>query len=234
MEFYVMEVRTKKREEGVLILVETENDFTCETALKSVRDKLPLLNKENAFIKEKFNLTITDEFNAMKTIYFDKTIHFKINISSIGTQYITETHIHVNDLDFHDRPLSAIHINRRRDIMENPNFEKEYNIVNNKIKSLLACSNTNFSLFEINMIWKIDDETVKMWDTILKNNDLSFIFHKIDIDTIINISNILYEMVCRYNRHLYFFFVDSSNNLYRIEMDSTMEIIPVESNRYII
>ena len=105
---------------------------------------------------------------------------------------------------------------------------------NNKIKSLLACSNTNFSLFEINMIWKIDDETVKMWDTILKNNDLSFIFHKIDIDTIINISNILYEMVCRYNRHLYFFFVDSSNNLYRIEMDSTMEIIPVESNRYII
>ena len=82
MEFYVMEVRTKKREEGVLILVETKNDFTCETALKSVRDKLPLLNKENAFIKEKFNLTIADEFNAMKTIYFDKTIHFKINISS--------------------------------------------------------------------------------------------------------------------------------------------------------
>lgn len=234
MSYFVIEVKTKRRKEGVLFLVEKYIDKPCSYVLDQVKEKLPILNRDKAFVKKEFDLGKIEDFSTMESLYMDKVIYFKIRTSDIGTFYVTETYIPVNELDFHELPVSVIHINTKHDIMENSNFKKDYDVINEKIRSVLGCSCANFSLIEVNMIWTIKKEMVEMWKTILRKNDISFVFHVIDLDTIIRIAKILYEMACEYDRHLYFFFVDKDNMLYRIQMNSTMEIIPLESDRYII
>lgn len=237
MKYYALDVRTKKREDGILILLENEESVTCksnEEALSVVKEKLPLIRKEKAFIYSSFDLSEHSEFSTFMALYANRFINFKICLSKIGTFYLTDTRIFVNDLNFHDSPVSVIHIQSKHVISRDPEFEKKYDVINRKVKALLGTQDVNFSIFETSIIWNITDTTVESWETILKRNDLAMIFYKVNIDTIISLARILYTLANKYNKYLYFYFVDNYNCLYKIKMDENLTIIPAENNKYVI
>ena len=234
MRYYVIGVKTKKRESSRLILVEAEDRQRVYEAFEVVKLKLPYLNRESAYIHEIYDTTHSSEYRELISLHLNDSICFKIRLSEIGTYFLSDTYIRIEDIDFHEYPISAIHIQSKRLIMKDPDAQNKFEAINEKIKSLLVSYNTSFSVFETTLLWEWDDITNEMWETILMKNDVAIIFHNTNIDTIIGLAKILYKISVKHNKILYFFFVDVDNNLYKVILNETMEIIPVENGRYIV
>lgn len=234
MKYYVIVVKTSKKDQPKLVLVEAENEAMVNQGFDTVKMKFPFLKKEDAFIDEIYDTTIASEFRDLVSFYLNDSICFKIRFSEINTYYLSDTYVRIDSLQFHDLPVSTIHIQSKRLILKDSEAQRKFDIINEKIRSLLMTMDINFSVFETTMLWEWDDITSDMWETVLAKNDVAIVFHNTNIDTIIGLAKILYKLIENRKRFLYFFFVDVDNNLYKVKLDDTMEIIPVENGRYIV
>ena len=240
--FYVTELASKKSKTNMLCLVEIEvKDVSgenveekCNEAVDSVRDRLPFMNASDVQIRRLFDLNNLESFKELQALYFDQSVRIKILISPNGNHYLTETNVIISDLWYHCVPTTVVHIQSRHIIMRDKDFESNFNAVNLKLRTLLACEDINFTIFETNLLKSIDDIGIERWVTILKKNDLCVVFHRVDIDTIIGLAKSLYELSNQLSKYLRFFFVDNHNDLYQINITDRLEVVPMENNRDII
>lgn len=235
LKYYVISVRRDKKEKDVkLFLVEAGFREMVEEAFEYVKDKIPVLNPENCFIEEIFDTTNQKDYLELYTRFMDHVILNKIRYSDIHTFYIMDTYIKISETNFHTSPLSIVHIQSRHAIISDNEWEAKQNKLNEKIRSMTMVSTINPSVLETNHIWKWDDISKDFWETILRTNDLAVVIYDASINTIISLAKLLYPLIVKYQKYLYFFFVDKESGIYKITFDDKMTIEPVENNRYIV
>lgn len=230
MRYFVIDVMRGKKKENKLMLVESNCREMVRDAFEYVKDnkKLPFIEQDDVVINNIFDLSNPDQFRELMMKHVGDIIYFKIRYSSIGTYFLSDTYIQVEDIAMNDRDVTAVHIQSKGEILRDSNIENKYKKVNELIRTSIVKYSVNFTVFETGMMSKWDKWNTDSFRTILQNNDLGVIFHNATLDDVKDLSTILFTMCEQKLRWLYLFYVDNDNNLYKIEMSDKMEIIPVK------
>lgn len=234
LKYYVIAVRRNKKKDVTLFLVEAAYREMVERGFNEVKDKIPVIDSTTCTIEEIYDTTDPNEYLMLFTKYRDSSILFKIRYSEIDTFYLCETHIVLSNTTFHEYPLSIVHIQSRQAIIEDKEWNKKREINNEKIRSLVMVNKMSDSVIETGMLWKWDEVTTDVWETILHSNDLAVVFYDSTLNNIINLAKMLYCLPEASGRFLYFFFVDKESIVYQVSFGEDMVISPIERGRYIV